>query len=106
MASTSALGAVDEDGEVWEMDNVHVIDASIFPTASGANPMMTTMALSRGLAKRLVEVHNGTQKGQEIKRKRVERRGKVAGFSDISMFVVAAAIGFAATYITKRGLPF
>mmetsp|Transcript_1236 Transcript_1236/g.2224 ORF Transcript_1236/g.2224 Transcript_1236/m.2224 type:complete len:723 (-) Transcript_1236:32-2200(-) len=107
MASTSALGAVDEDGEVWEMDNVHVIDASIFPTASGANPMMTTMALSRGLAKRLVEVHNNTQKGQEIKRKRAERRGKEgAGISNISMFVVAAAVGFAATYISKHGLPF
>jgi choline dehydrogenase-like flavoprotein len=106
MASTSALGAVDEDGEVWEMDDVHVIDASIFPTASGANPMMTTMALSRGLAKRLVEVHNGTERGEAIKRKRRERRGKEGGGvkTDLKLYIAAAVVGFAATWMQKRGM--
>jgi choline dehydrogenase-like flavoprotein len=106
MARNSSLGAVDVDGEVWEMDNVHVIDASLFPTASGANPMMTTMALSRGLAKRLVEVHNGTKKGEEIKRRRKERRGKEGkGFkSDLTIYIAAAVVGFAATLLHKRGM--
>jgi choline dehydrogenase-like flavoprotein len=107
MASSTALGAVDEDGEVWELDNVHVIDASIFPTASGANPMMTTMALSRGLAKRLIEVHNGTDKGKDIWKKRKERRereGRGNGGSGIGIFLTAAAFGFAAAWIRRQGL--
>lgn len=74
MAGDSELGAVDVDGELWEMEGVFVMDASIFPTATGANPMMTTMALCRGLAKRLVEVHNGTARGKEILQLRAERR--------------------------------
>ena len=33
------VGAVSEDGESWDCENLYVFDASTFPTASGANPM-------------------------------------------------------------------
>lgn len=45
---------VDENGETWECENLYIFDASIFPTASGANPMVTTFALSKMLSQRLL----------------------------------------------------
>ena len=35
------------------MDRLFVMDASVFPTASGANPMVTTLAICHLLATRL-----------------------------------------------------
>lgn len=50
-------GACDLKGRLYESDNVYVADASVLPTASGANPMVSTMAAARvialGLAKEL-----------------------------------------------------
>ena len=45
---------VDPDGQVWECDGAYVMDASVFPTASGANPMLTTLAIAQMLSTRLV----------------------------------------------------
>lgn len=51
-------GACDLKGRLYESDNVYVADASVMPTASGANPMVSTMAMARhisvGLAKELL----------------------------------------------------
>ena len=38
--------AVDPTGRVWEVANLYVADASIFPTASGVNPQITVYALA------------------------------------------------------------
>ncbi|KAM9901169.1 hypothetical protein OXX79_004701 [Metschnikowia pulcherrima] len=46
-------GACDTKGRLYECDNVYVADASVMPTASGANPMITTMALARHIAKEI-----------------------------------------------------
>lgn len=43
-------GACDTKGRLFECDNVYVADASVMPTASGANPMVSTMALSRHIS--------------------------------------------------------
>ena len=53
MGTDASTSVVDLDGEVWDADGLFVIDASIFPTASGANPMVTTLAISHMLATRL-----------------------------------------------------
>jgi choline dehydrogenase-like flavoprotein len=53
MGWSAATSAVDCDGEAWEVDDLFVMDASVFPTASGANPMITTLAVSKMLSTRL-----------------------------------------------------
>jgi hypothetical protein len=55
MSSSQETGVVDENGESWECDDLLIMDASIFPTASGANPMLTVLTLSHMLSTRLVE---------------------------------------------------
>ncbi len=50
-------GVVDPKGKVWGTEGLYVSDASIFPSASGVNPMVTNMAISdwisRGISKEL-----------------------------------------------------
>lgn len=48
-------GACDLKGRLYESDNVYVADASVMPTASGANPMVSTMALARHIAVGIVK---------------------------------------------------
>lgn len=43
----------DGDGQVWGTRGLYVADASAFPSASGVNPMLTTMALARRTALRM-----------------------------------------------------
>jgi len=53
---TCALGSdknhsvVDPTGKVWGYDNILVADASLFPMASGVNPMLTIMAMASRVA--------------------------------------------------------
>lgn len=57
MATTSRNGVVDPKGRVWGTEGLYVSDASVFPSASGVNPMVTNMAISdwisRGIAQDL-----------------------------------------------------
>lgn len=57
MSANEDSGVVDMRGKVWGTKNLYVADASVFPSASGVNPMVTTMALadwiSRGVATEL-----------------------------------------------------
>lgn len=58
---TAAIGAdpatsvVDPTGRVWGYENLLVADASLFPQASGVNPMLTIMAM----VSRIVAQHGG-----------------------------------------------
>ncbi|GDX79997.1 hypothetical protein LBMAG42_18080 [Deltaproteobacteria bacterium] len=45
MGSSPDTSVVDPDGRVWGWDNLHVADASIFPTSLGVNPQVTTYAV-------------------------------------------------------------
>jgi len=55
MATTQKAGVVDQKGKVWGVEGLYVADASVFPSASGVNPMITNMAISdwisRGIAR-------------------------------------------------------
>jgi choline dehydrogenase-like flavoprotein len=57
MAATPKNGVVDPEGRVWGTKGLYVADASVFPSASGVNPMVTNMAISdwisRGIARKL-----------------------------------------------------
>ncbi|KAI0008506.1 GMC oxidoreductase-domain-containing protein [Xylariaceae sp. FL0662B] len=46
MSRSSSDGVVDDHGKVWDAQNIYVADASVFPSASGVNPMITTMAIA------------------------------------------------------------
>lgn len=54
MSADAAEGVVDESGQVWGAKNLYVADASVFPSASGVNPMITVMTIadwvSRGVS--------------------------------------------------------
>jgi hypothetical protein len=54
MSTTPTTGVVDPQGQVWGTHGLYVADASVFPSASGVNPMVTNMAISdmisRGVA--------------------------------------------------------
>jgi choline dehydrogenase-like flavoprotein len=55
MSAAEKDGVVDAQGKVWSTEGLYVADASVFPSASGVNPMVTNMAIadyiSSGIAK-------------------------------------------------------
>ncbi|KAF2873951.1 hypothetical protein BDV95DRAFT_592112 [Massariosphaeria phaeospora] len=55
MSAKEKDGVVDPWGRVWGTEGLYVADASVFPSASGVNPMVTNMAISdwvsRGVAR-------------------------------------------------------
>ncbi|KAI0480699.1 GMC oxidoreductase [Xylariaceae sp. FL0804] len=57
MAARARDGVVDPRGRVWGVEGLYVADASVFPSASGVNPMVTNMAISdhtaRGVSREL-----------------------------------------------------
>ena len=55
MGSRREHSVVDPSGRVWGFENLLVADASVFPQSSGANPMLTIMAM----ASRIAAQHGG-----------------------------------------------
>ena len=62
MSAKAEDGVVDDRGKVWGRDGLYVADASVFPSASGVNPMITVMAVSDWISRCVVE-DLGKQKG-------------------------------------------
>ena len=62
MGSNPRTSVVDPKGKVWGTEGLYVMDASVFPSASGVNPMITNMAIadwtSRELAKDMGTANN------------------------------------------------
>ena len=62
MGSNPRRSVVGPTGETWGCDDLFVCDASVFPTSSGVNPMVTTLAIADGIADhvlRRVELRTG-----------------------------------------------
>ena len=53
MAGDARRGVADANGRLFDTANVYVADSSLFPSACGANPSWTIMALSHRVASRL-----------------------------------------------------
>ncbi len=52
-------GVVDSYGKVWDLENVYIADASIFPASSGVNPQLTVMALASQVADNIIRKAKG-----------------------------------------------
>lgn len=54
MSKSAEEGVVDSKGKVWGFEGLYVADASVFPSASGVNPMVTNMAISDHISRGVV----------------------------------------------------
>jgi len=55
MGTSPETSVVNEDGKLWECENVFVMDTSLFPTSLGVNPMLTVLTISHMLSTRLAK---------------------------------------------------
>lgn len=62
MGGDPSLGAIDPNGESFEVRNLFVADGSALPTASGVNPMLTIMGVAYQIAQALKERLSSKQK--------------------------------------------
>ena len=53
MSTSPYNGVVDTNGECWEVDNLFVMDSSIFPTAPSVNPLLIILVIGKLLGSRL-----------------------------------------------------
>lgn len=51
MGNDPIKSVVNPIGETWEVGNLFVADSSIFPTATGVDPMITIMSFAYMIAK-------------------------------------------------------
>jgi choline dehydrogenase-like flavoprotein len=64
VGSSPKDSVVNEAGETHELRDLYVADASVFPTSSGVNPMITIMAIADHVARGIVERDGKGGKGQ------------------------------------------
>lgn len=62
MSATEENGVVDVRGKVWGTEGLYVADTSVFPSASGVNPMVTVMALADWIATAVDEDLKGVKR--------------------------------------------
>lgn len=51
MGNKASTSVFDPRGRVWGTKGLYIADASVFPTASGVNPMITNMSNSHSIAR-------------------------------------------------------
>lgn len=59
MSARESEGVVDPRGKVWGCEGLYVADASVFPSASGVNPMVTNMAIADWISRGIVREMEG-----------------------------------------------
>jgi choline dehydrogenase-like flavoprotein len=55
MGRSEEDGVVDDRGKVWGREGLYVADASVFPSASGVNPMITVLAIADWISRGIIE---------------------------------------------------
>lgn len=55
MGSDPSASVVDGDGRSWDVEDLYVVDGSIFPTSLGVNPQLSIMSVATRLAWRMRE---------------------------------------------------
>lgn len=61
MGTAPKNSAVDFKGRVWGTKGLYVADTSVFPSASGVNPMITCMGIARNIARGIVQDEKGAE---------------------------------------------
>ncbi|PGH31182.1 hypothetical protein GX50_06061 [[Emmonsia] crescens] len=56
MGTSPKTSVVDPSGKVWGTEGLYVADASVFPSASGVNPMVTNLAISDWTSQNIAKV--------------------------------------------------
>lgn len=56
MGNNPKDSVVNQMGETWEVEDLYIADASVFPTALGVNPMVTIQAIAYCTAQHVLEV--------------------------------------------------
>ena len=59
MGVSPSTSVVKPNCESWDVSGLYVMDASTFPSSSGANPMITTLAIAEMMSTQLVETLAG-----------------------------------------------
>ncbi|KAI7857190.1 hypothetical protein BDC45DRAFT_459575 [Circinella umbellata] len=60
MGISPKISVAKPTGETWETKNLYISDASLFPTASGVNPMATTEAVALHVADSIIKSSTGS----------------------------------------------
>ncbi|CAG8941652.1 unnamed protein product [Penicillium salamii] len=68
MSKSPKSGVVDPNCQVWGSEGLYVVDASVFPSASGVNPMVTNMAIADWASQNLARVMGGHKQGNVMAR--------------------------------------
>lgn len=55
MGSEPTNSVVNDEGKVWDLDELYVVDGGIIPTSLGVNPQLTIMAMALRLARGIAE---------------------------------------------------
>ncbi|WIA29237.1 hypothetical protein OEZ86_011745 [Tetradesmus obliquus] len=65
MGSSPRSSAVDASGQCWQVAGLYVADASLFPTPSGVNPMITVYGLAHMVASGIAQRWKAAKKAKE-----------------------------------------
>ena len=68
MGVSEKTSVVDPEGKVWGVERLYVSDASVFPSASGVNPMVTNMAISDWVSR---GIGRGLRRGERLEGSRL-----------------------------------
>ncbi|RHZ52394.1 hypothetical protein Glove_461g66 [Diversispora epigaea] len=78
MGDDPSKSVVKPTGETWEVKNLYIADSSLFPTATGVDPMITTMTLALYVAKNILS------EKEFLRKKRASSRFSLSNMSNIS----------------------
>ncbi|CAG8121578.1 unnamed protein product [Penicillium olsonii] len=68
MSKSPKSGVVDPACQVWGSEGLYVVDASVFPSASGVNPMVTNMAIADWASRNLARSMGARDEGSVMAR--------------------------------------
>jgi GMC oxidoreductase len=66
MGTSPKQSVIDPDGQVWGVKGLYIADASVFPSASGVNPMVTNMAISDWTSRKIATAMNQEKSSRTV----------------------------------------